>query len=155
MRTLNRIKKQRRPFTKGHFYIYVVNGVFQLRDTTTQMVLSTAGSLAEIKRNFIVIINRYNNYDNYLRAVEGLSEQQVTEKQYEKRTKEYRKAGDMYIDEIDNLLKDHYLEQEEIEDFRRRRVVLMDNVPVREETPRTTPIPPVSHKLNKRRKSRL
>lgn len=155
MRTLNRIKKQRRPFTKGHFYIYVVNGVFQLRDTTTQMVLSTAGSLAEIKRNFIVIINRYNNYDKYLRAVEGLSEQQVTEKQYEKRIKEYRKAGDMYIDEIDNLLKDHYLEQEEREDFRRRRVVLMDNVPVREETPRTTPIPPVSHRLNKRRKSRL
>lgn len=155
MRTLNRIKKQIRPFTKGHFYIYVVNGVFQLRDTTTQMVLSTAGSLAEIKRNFIVIINRYNNYDNYLRAVEGLSEQQVTDKQYEQRAKEYRKAGDMYIDEIDNLLKDHYLEQEEREDFRRRRVVLMDNVPVREETPRTTPIPPVSHKLNKRRKSRL
>lgn len=155
MRTLNRIKKQRRPFTKGHFYIYVVNGVFQLRDTTTQMVLSTAGSLEEIKRNFIVIINRYNNYDKYLRAVEGLSEQQVTEKQYEKRTKEYRKAGDMYIDEIDNLLKDHYLEQEEKEDFRRRRVVLMDNVPVREETPRTTPIPPVSHRLNKRKKSRL
>ena len=154
MRTLNRIKKQRRPFTKGHFYIYVVNGVFQLRDTTTQMVLSTAGSLEEIKRNFIVIINRDNNYDKYLRAVEGLSEQQVTEKQYEKRLKEYRKAGDKYINEIDNLLKDHYLEQEEREDFRRRRVVLMDNVPVREETPRTTPIP-VPRKLNKRKKSRL
>lgn len=156
MRQLNRIKKQRRQYTKEHFYIYQCdNGMYQFRDRQSHMVISTSSDLSTLKRSITVIINRYKNYDHYLNAVSSMSESTVTEKDFAKREKEYKKKGHKYIKELDDIIKEYYLEQEEKEDFRHRRVIL----PV---TPKPEPVEVESSpkslgqvKLHKKKRSRL
>lgn len=125
MRKLNRIKKQKRKFEKEHFYIHLsTNGMYQFRDRQSHMVISTASNLATLKRSITIVINRYKNYDYYLRAISSMSESTVTEKDFAKREKEWKRGGNDYINIVDEILKEYYIEQEEIEDFRHRRVVL-------------------------------
>ena len=156
MRQLNRIKKQRRQYTKEHFYIYKCdNGMYQFRDRQSHMVISTASDLPTLKRSITVVINRYKNYDYYLGAVSSMSESTVTEKDFARREKEYKKKGQEYTYIIEDIRKEYYLEQEEKEDFRHRRVIL----PV---TPKPEPVEvesspkPLGHiKLHKKKRSRL
>ena len=156
MRQLNRIKKQRRPFTKEHFYIHQCdNGMYQFRDRQSHMVISTATNLSILKRSITVVINRYKNYDFYLRAISSMSESTVTEKDFARREKEWKRGGNKYINIIDDILREYYLEQEEKEDFRHRRVIL----PV---TPKPEPVEVESSpkslgqvKLHKKKRSRL
>ena len=156
MKQLNRIKKQRRQYTKEHFYIYKCdNGMYQFRDRQSHMVISTASDLPTLKRSITVVINRYKNYDYYLGAVSSMSESTVTEKDFARREKEYKKKGQEYTYIIEDILKEYYLEQEEKEDFRHRRVIL----PV---TPKPEPVEvesspkPLGHiKLHKKKRSRL
>ena len=156
MRQLNRIKKQRRQYTKEHFYIYQCdNGMYQFRDRQSHMVISTASDLSTLKRSITVVINRYKNYDYYLGAVSSMSESTVTEKDFARREKEWKRGDNKYINIIEDILKEYYLEQEEKEDFRHRRVVL----PV---TPKPEPVEvesspkPLGHiKLHKKKRSRL
>ena len=156
MRQLNRIKKQRRQYTKEHFYIYQCdNGMYQFRDRQSHMVISTASDISTLKRSITIVINRYKNYDYYLGAVSSMSESTVTEKDFARREKEYKKKGQEYTYIIDNILKEYYIEQGEKEDFRHRRVIL----PV---TPKPEPVEvesspkPLGHiKLHKKKRSRL
>lgn len=125
MRKLNRIKKQKRKFVKEHFYIHLsTNGMYQFRDRQSHMVISTASNLATLKRSITIVINRYKNYDYYLGAISSMSESTVTEKDFARREKEWKSGGNDYINIIDEVIREYYLEQEEIEDFRHRRVVL-------------------------------
>ena len=156
MRQLNRIKKQRRQYTKEHFYIYKCdNGMYQFRDRQSHMVISTASDISTLKRSITIVINRYKNYDYYLGAVSSMSESTVTEKDFARREKEWKRGGNKYINIIDDILREYYLEQEEKEDFRHRRVIL----PV---TPKPEPVEvesspkPLGHiKLHKKKRSRL
>ena len=149
MRTLTRIKKQRRPFTKEVFYIYSLNGIFQLRDTKSHAVISTAGTVAEIKRCLVVILNRYKNYDHYLKAFSSMSEKAVTDKQALVREKEYKREGHKYIKEIEDLLKEYYLEKDAIED---RRKGLIHNMPVPVRPQRDTITEVVPQRIPRRKK---
>lgn len=156
MRTVNRIKKQRRPFTKGHFYIYLCdNGMYQFRDRESHMVISTACDLASIKRCITVVLNRYKNYDFYLKAISSMSERTVSEKDFTRREKEWKKQGQKHLYIIEDLLNEYYLEQAEIEDYKKRRVVLPVTPVERpvEATPSPEPLGTV--KLHKKRRSRL
>ena len=156
MKQLNRIKKQRRQYTKEHFYIYKCdNGMYQFRDRQSHMVISTASDLPTLKRSITVVINRYKNYDLYLRAISSMSESTVTEKDFARREKEYKKKGQEYTYIIEDILKEYYLEQEEKEDFRHRRVVLP--VTPKPETVQVESSPkPLGHiKLHKKKRSRL
>lgn len=149
MRTLTRIKKVKRQFTKETFYIYSLNGIFQLRDTQSHAVISTAGTLAEIKRCLVVILNRYKNYDHYLKALSSMSEKAVTDKQALERTKEYKREGHKYIKDIEDLLKEYYIEKDAIED-RRRGLLMTPQAPVKPQ--KDNPIDVVPQRIHKRRK---
>ena len=156
MRQLNRIKKQRRPFTKEHFYIHQCdNGMYQFRDRQSHMVISTATNLSILKRSITVVINRYKNYDFYLRAISSMSESTVTEKDFARREKEWKRGGNKYINIIDEILREYYIEQEEKEDFRHRRVVLP--VTPKPETVQVESSPKSlgQVKLHKKKRSRL
>ena len=156
MKQLNRIKKQRRQYTKEHFYIYKCdNGMYQFRDRQSHMVISTASDLPTLKRSITVVINRYKNYDYYLGAVSSMSESTVTEKDFARREKEYKKKGQEYTYIIEDILKEYYLEQEEKEDFRHRRVVLP--VTPKPETVQVESSPKSlgQVKLHKKKRSRL
>ena len=151
MRQLQRLKRQRRPFTHEVFYIYEVNNLFPLRDRNSHMVISTAGSLAEIKRCMVVILNRYKNYDQYLKAISSMSEKAVTDKQAEAREKEYKKKGHIYIEDIKELIREYYIEKQEVEDRRRGLTV---PAPVKQQ-PKDNVLVVQPHRLNKRRSRRL
>lgn len=156
MRKLNRIKKQRRPFTKEHFYIYsTTTGMYQFRDRQSHMVISTSGTLADIKRCVTLILNRYKNYDYYLGAVSSMSESTVTEKDFARREKEYKKKGQEYTYIIEDILKEYYLEQEEKEDFRHRRVILPVTPKPEPVEVESSPKPLGQIKLHKKKRSRL
>ena len=156
MRKLNRIKKQRRPFTKEHFYIYQCdNGMYQFRDRQSHMVISTATNLSILKRSITVVINRYKNYDFYLRAISSMSESTVTEKDFARREKEYKKKGQEYTYIIEDIINEYQLEQEEKEDFRHRRVIL-PVTPVEKPVEVESSPKPLGHiKLSKKKRSRL
>lgn len=156
MKQLNRIKKQRRPFTKEHFYIYKCdNGTYQFRDRQSHMVISNASNLSILKRSITVVINRYKNYDFYLRAISSMSENPVTEKDFTIREKEYKRKGQEYIKELEDIIKEYQLEQDEIEDFKKRRVVLPVNpTPVKVEVD-NSPKPLGQVQRHRKRRSRL
>ena len=156
MRTLNRIKKQRRPFTKEHFYIHHCdNGIYQFRDSETHMVISTSCDLTSLKRCIVIVLNRYKNYDLYLRAVSSMSEKTVSAKDLVIRQKEYKRTGKDHVHIIEDLIKEFYLEQEEIEDFKRRRVILPVAHLERAVEVETSPKPQGPIQLHKKRRSRL
>ena len=156
MRKLNRIKKQRRPFTKEHFYIYsTTTGMYQFRDRQSHRVISTSGTLADIKRCVTLILNRYKNYDLYLKAISSMSEKDVTEKDFVKREKEWKKRGREYENIIEDLLREYYIEQEEKEDYKHRRVILPVTPVQRPVEAETSPKPLGVVKLSKKRRSRL
>ena len=156
MRKLNRIKKQRRQYTKEHFYIHKCdNGIYQFRDRQSHMVISTASDISTLKRSITIVINRYKDYDYYLRAISSMSESTVTEKDFARREKEWKRGGNKYINIIDDILREYYLEQEEKEDFRHRRVVLP--VTPKPETVQVESSPKSlgQVKLHKKKRSRL
>ena len=156
MRTLNRIKKQRRPFTEEHFYIFrSANNTYQLRDAKSHMVISTAHSLEDIKRCLYVILNRYKHYDKYLRAISSLSEQTVSPKDFERRQKEWKHSGKDYKKIVEELIDNHNTSQAEVEDHRKRIVVqITPTKPVKEE--KVIPVlPNTLTKIHKKKKSRL
>lgn len=156
MRQINRIKKQRRPFTKDVFYIFQCdNGMYQFRDRQSHMVISTASDLSTLKRSITIVINRYKNYDYYLRAISSMSEKTVTEKDYVRREKEYKKCYKDYSSVVSELINEYYLEQEEIEDFKRRRVILPVAPVEKPVEVETSPKPQGPIQLHKKRRSRL
>lgn len=152
MRKLNRLRKQKRPFTPDLFYIIEVNSIYQFRHRESHMVLSTATSLSEVKRYIVLILNRYKNYDQYLKAFNSLSGSAVTEKQKVTREKEYKRVGHKYTDVLKDIITEFYSERKEIEERRRNPL----NVPIHEPivTPNNTIITP--RPLSKRiRRNRL
>ena len=155
MRTLNRIKKQRRPFTEEHFYIFrSANNTYQLRDAKSHMVISTAHSLEDIKKCLYIILNRYKHYDKYLRAISSLSEQTVSPKDFERRQKEWKHSGKDYKKIVEELIDNYNSTQAEVEDRRKRVIVKVTPMtPPKEE--RTIPPTHSPVKLHKRKKSRL
>ena len=156
MRKLNRIKKQKRKFEKEHFYIHKCdNGIYQFRDRQSHMVISTASDLSTLKRSITIVINRYKNYDYYLGAVSSMSESTVTEKDFARREKEYKKKGQEYTYIIEDILKEYYLEQEEKEDFRHRRVILPVTPKPEPVEVESSPKPLGQIKLHKKKRSRL
>lgn len=156
MRQLNRIKKQRRPFTKEHFYIHQCdNGMYQFRDRQSHMVISTATNLSILKRSITVVINRYKNYDFYLRAISSMSESTVTEKDFALKEKEWKRGGQKYTYILEDIISEYQLEQEEKEDFRHRRVIL-PVAPVEKPVEVESSPKPLGHiKLSKKKRSRL
>lgn len=157
MRTIHRLKKTKRPFTPELFYIYEVNGVYQFRDSNTHMVISTAPTLIGLRRYIDIVFKRYKDYDSYLKAVSCLSEQSVSEKDKEKREKEYKRVKDTYTYIIEEQLKEFYFEREHFKDVKKTRC-LVPSVTVESSTkPSNPPTPPVTKvKLHKKkRKSRL
>ena len=153
MRQLNRIKKQIRQYTKEHFYIHHCdNGMYQFRDSETHMVISTSCDLASLKRCIVIVLNRYKNYDLYLRAVHSMSEKTVSAKDLVIRQQEYKRTGKDHVHIIEDLIKEFYLEQDEKEDFKKRRVIVEVTPPAPVEN-RPRPEGPIQ--LKKKRKSRL
>ena len=157
MRTLSRLKKTKRPFTPDLFYIYEVNGVYQFRDSKSHMVISTAPTLIGLRRYIDVIFKRYKDYDSYLKAIHSLSEQSVSEKDREKREKEYKRVKDAYTYIIEEQLKEFYFEREHFKDVKKTRSLVTSTVVETSPKPPTPPTPPVTKVklLKKKRKSRL
>lgn len=157
MRTIHRLKKTKRPFTPELFYIYEVNGVYQFRDRHTHMVISTSPTLIGLRRYIDVIFKRYKDYDSYLKAIHSLSEQSVSEKDKEKREKEYKIVKDTYTYIIEEQLKEYYFEREHFKDVKKTRCLVPSEVVESSPKPPTPPTPPITKVklLKKKRKSRL
>ena len=156
MRKLNRIKKQKRKFEKEHFYIHKCdNGIYQFRDRQSHMVISTASDISTLKRSITIVINRYKDYDYYLRAISSMSESTVTEKDFALREKEWKRGGQKYTYILEDIINEYQLEQEEKEDFRHRRVIL-PVAPVEKPVEVESSPKPLGHiKLSKKKRSRL
>ena len=105
---LNRLKPQTTPFRGEDFYIFeCVNGVYQLRDAHTHIVLSTGITLESLTETFKRFLGRYKNYTNYQRAIDNLSEPAIVPRIAKRRAEEYKKVGDRYSDLVNSIIEEH------------------------------------------------
>ena len=105
---LNRLKPQITPFTGEDFYIFeCINGMYQLRDSRTHMVVSTGTTLESLTRTFKCVLGRYKNYTNYQKAVDNLSEPAIVPRIAKRRAEEYKKVGDRYSDLVNNIIEEY------------------------------------------------
>lgn len=93
---------------------YNENGVYQFRDRESHMVISTCSDLDTLKVYILRILNRYKNYDLYLRAINSLSEKAVSERDFIQREKEYKKRGTKYLFIIEEVLTTFNETQEDL-----------------------------------------
>lgn len=124
MRTVQRLKKTKRNFTPDLFYIYVVNGVYQFRDSKSHMVISTSFSEEGIRECIDIVLRRYKNYDSYLKAVNSLSESSMTAKDKEKREKEYKKNGQEYNYIIEESIDKYYENYNQAKEVKKTRCLV-------------------------------
>lgn len=105
---LNRLKPQTTPFKGEDFYIFeCFNGMYQLRDTNTHIVLSTGTTLESLTETFKRFLGRYKNYTNYQRAIDNLSEPAIVPRIAKRRAEEYKKVGDRYSDLVNSIINEH------------------------------------------------
>ena len=105
---LNRLKPQTIPFRGEDFYIFeCVNGVYQLRDAHTHIVLSTGITLESLTETFKRFLGRYKNYTNYQRAIDNLSEPAIVPRIAKRRSEEYKRVGDRYSDLVNSIIEEH------------------------------------------------
>ena len=105
---LNRLKPQVKSFEEGNFYIFkCTNGMYQLRDTETQMVICTSTNLDGLKKTVKSLLGRYKNYTTYHNAISNISEPGVAPRVAKRREEEYKKFGDEYKDILKELIDTH------------------------------------------------
>lgn len=105
---VNRLKPQVKSFESDNFYIFeCINGMYQLRDSETHMVISTSTDLEGLKMTFKRLLGRYKNYTNYQKAMNSLSEPGVSPRIAKRREEEYKKVGERYRDLVEEIVNNH------------------------------------------------
>ena len=130
---IKRLKKQRTPLTKDHFYFYPSGiNVIQLRDRRTHEVIATVDSSEGeegLKRVVLNMCRTYNTVENYTKHMEiylhdricdlndmtrnsekksKITGQQILDNQAKKREKDYNNRPLEYDHIIETVINDYY-----------------------------------------------
>ncbi len=107
----SRLSKEVVKFNKEQFYVYTNkdNSIYQLRDINTQVVITCSPDLDTFSSLVKAFFNRYNNYSNYVKAYNNLSEPAVSENTKLRRAEEFKLIG-----YDNNYLINHLIPTEEL-----------------------------------------
>ena len=107
----SRLSKEVVKFNKEQFYVYTNkdNSIYQLRDINTQVVITCSPDLDIFSSLVKAFFNRYNNYSNYVKAYNNLSEPAVSENTKLRRAEEFKLIG-----YDNNHLINHLIPMEEL-----------------------------------------
>lgn len=108
MKKVNRLKPQIIPFEPEHFYIHKCpNNYFQLRDSSTHVVVSTSTTIEGLRECFKRVLGRYKNYSIYSSAMAHLSEPAISPRIAKKRAEEYKNDKELFSDIVYSTIEDH------------------------------------------------
>lgn len=150
MKVLNRIKKQKREFAIGQFYILKTKtNQWLFLDRQSHKVISSTPNLEVLKDSMTTVFKRYKHYDNYLKVMSKNDfSLPVPEKEYARRVLLEQKEGHVYDYIIEEILAS--LQPSKAVENQRVKKVVTPVRQVEEEKVRTPIIPPTKRLLKKR-----